>query len=226
MSVSRTVLGDPLTWGAIGVSAVVLAVIATRFPLGDSQLLMLAGFALAQIIGWVALATATGRYRRRWNENQLEQAREQLEKSQQRVDSLRLAFTRVDFEQGSDQLQKLVDSYSGFRRAIGNWRAGSQQSQRKLSEMAGECYDQGLMQLESLSGLVRTLQDTKGRVAENPDAERLIRNSDLLADGLVAISLSFSDGSRDGETRAQTQLSRLLERLDEHGSVHVTRELE
>lgn len=220
MSVSRAVLGDPFTWGAFGVTAVAFAAIAARFPLGNAELLMLAGFAIAQFIGWIALATATGRYRRRWNESQLEQAREQLEKSQQRVDSLRLAFTRVDFELGADRLQKLVESYSGFRRAIGHWRAGSQQSQRRLSELAGECYVRGLAQLESLSGLVRTLQDTNGQVTGNPDADRLLGNSDLLADELVAISLSFSDSSPDVAMRAETRLVTLLKRLDDHGAVH------
>ncbi|MEM7213196.1 MAG: hypothetical protein AAF479_15135 [Pseudomonadota bacterium] len=226
MSVSKAVLGDPLTWGAIGVSAVVMAVIAMRFPLAGAELLMLGALTFVHVAAWFALAGATGRYRRRWDERQLEQTREQLEKSQQRVDSLRLAFTRAQFEDGAERLQKLVDGYGGFRRAIGHWHAGTQEGQRKLSKIAGECYDRGLVQLESLSGLVRTLQHTGGDVADNPDAKRMIATSDMLTEGLVAISLSFSDGSRDGEVRIEAELTKLLDRLEESGSVPANQRLE
>ncbi|MEM9063180.1 MAG: hypothetical protein AAGD13_22190 [Pseudomonadota bacterium] len=211
MNVFRTALNDPLTWGALGVTAAVSATIAMRFPLASGELSILGAFAVVQFASWLILAGASGRYRRRWNESQLNRARDQLERNQRRVDSLDLAFTRLEFETGTERLESLSDSYASFRQAVGTHHTISQPMQRRLSELAGNCYDRGLSELESLSGLVRTLQGSGGGVNDHPDANRLIANTQRLSEELIAVSLSFSDGSGDSEARAEAKLMRLAE---------------
>lgn len=211
MKISKVILSDPLTWGAGAVSIVACVFVALRFPQGLDGRLLLAGFALAQVAAWLTLAGVTGRYRRRWSSAQRAEARDQMEQSQRRVDSLRLAFTRQDYEPGVACLEKLVDSYKGLRRAIGTRRSAPLHLQRRLSAVAADCYDSGLVELERLSGLVRTLHDTGGQADKNDDAARILSTSERLSGDLVAISLSFSDGSEDVDIRAE---KRLIERLE------------
>ncbi|MEM7238305.1 MAG: hypothetical protein AAF501_10855 [Pseudomonadota bacterium] len=221
-----TILRDPCTWGAIGVSIAVALLVGERFPLDGMEHIALSGFAAAQFLIWLAIAGASGRYHSRWNERELAQARGQSEDLSRRVDSLKLAFTRLDLEAGTTGLEALVRSYSAFRRAIGARPPASQQIQRRISEAAGQCYNRGLAELEALSSLMWTLEDTVGAAEDTATSERFLRNADQVAEGLISVAISFSDGSRDDMADIETRLNEISSSIDISGTVSANDKLE
>jgi len=208
-----TILRDPLSWGALAVSVLGAFGLVTRYPLSLVQIGMVTGLAVALMIVWIGLATVTGHYRRRRRHTSVAEARDWSDRQTRRADALRLAFERLDHEDGTDAITKLSASFGSFQRALSMRPPDSELNAKRLGVQGRDLYEQGLAELETLSVTLNTLASA-GKLGDDPGAARFLQHSDHAAERLFAVAIALSDGDPGSLSEAEVGLTRPIQMPD------------
>jgi hypothetical protein len=188
-----TLLRDPLTWVAATLSGGVAAWMILHFPLDPVLGAAIAALGLALFAGWLALGTATGRFRERTARREAGESRAWSERQTLRVHALRHHFDRLDAPEAATVLTELAAGHAAVSRALGTRPPDEAAAVREIASAARAVHDSGLSDLEDLAATLETLAAAQRDRTDHTSADAMAGRARRRAEALMQAALALTE---------------------------------